>query len=509
MEPPYDPEHDQRTPPQNNDAEMAVLGALLTSPGLAAELESHLDPDDFWRPAHETIWTAIHHVAHTEGIEPDVLTVAGHLTKTGDLQRVGGAVYLHTLMMACPIPGQAVHYAQIVRDAARLRRLQETATRFQSIVNTGRLDDLEQAFTRAYEELDAAAARIGPSTTTAGNTTGLHDLTWILTGEEPEQAPPVFCRRTDGHALFYAGKVNGIFGDPEAAKTWLAQTAIVEALNAGLTAAMIDVDHNGPNHTAARLLLLGARLEHIADPERFRYYEPEDADQLRAAVTDITARRPAVVLIDSLGEVLPMLGVKSTDNDEITSALRLVCQPPANAGSCVITIDHLPKSTEARVTGYAIGGTAKKRVMRGSYIRAEARTQPAPGQIGRITLRIEKDTVGELRKVTPGGYAGTFVLDSTKDKITTWTISRDDSPITDDGRFRPTHLMDAVSRYVEQNDQCSFRDIKDSVRGTDKHLRAAIQCLVAEGFLTTVAGPRNSHLHHATAMYREDEDDQA
>ena len=82
-----------------------------------------------------------------------------------------------------------------------------------------------------------------------------------------------------------------------------------------------------------------------------------------------------------------MLGVKSVDNDEITDALRLVCSPIAVAGSCVITIDHLPKATEARAGGYAIGGTAKKRVIRGSYIRAETRTQPAPGHIGKITLR--------------------------------------------------------------------------------------------------------------------------
>jgi hypothetical protein len=38
------------------------------------------------------------------------------------------------------------------------------------------------------------------------------------------------------------------------------------------------------------LMAIRARIEHLADPEKFRYYEPEDADQLRAAVADITTR---------------------------------------------------------------------------------------------------------------------------------------------------------------------------------------------------------------------------
>lgn len=508
VEPPYDPDYDQRTPPANNAAEQAVLGALLTAPHLAADLEHHLDPDDFYRPAHEQIWTAIHAVAHADGIEPDVLTVAAHLQRTGELTKVGGAPYLHTLMQACPIPGQAPHYAQLVRDTARLRRLQDTATRFQQIVTTGRVDDLETAFTRAYQELDQAAARLGPTTPADPATiTGLHDLTWILTGEPPEVPPPSICHRTDGHALFYAGKVNGIFGDPEGGKTWLAQTAIVEALNAGGTAAMIDVDHNGPDHTAARLLLLGAHLNDLADPEKFRYYEPEDADQLRAAVDDITTRRPTVVLIDSLGEVFPMLNVNTNDGDEITTAMRQVCTRPATAGSCVITIDHLPKSTEARTTGYAIGSIAKKRMIRGAYLRAEVRVQPAPGARGLVTLRIEKDTAGELRKSSGGGYAGTLTLDSTQPHITRWSIDREEMPKNDDGTFRPTSLMEKVSRFIEENDQCTFTDLKDAITAKDKWLRDAIQVLVTEGFVARIDGARRAKLHHSIAPYRETEDD--
>jgi hypothetical protein len=169
---------------------------------------------------------------------------------------------------------------------------------------------------------------------------------------------------------------------------------------------MIDVDHNGPQATAGRLFLLGADLDAIADPERFRYYEPEDGEELLAAVTDITNRRTDVTVLDSLGEIFPMLGVKTNDGDEITTAMRQVLTRPALAGSCVITIDHLPKSTEARTSGFAIGSIAKKRMIRGAYLRADAKESQPPAAVGRITLRIEKDTTGELRRSSGGGYAG-------------------------------------------------------------------------------------------------------
>lgn len=291
--------------------------------------------------------------------------------------------------------------------------------------------------------------------------------------------------------------------------TWLAQIALIEALNNGDNAAMIDVDHNGPDHTAARLLLLGAHPQHLADPNRFRYYEPDDPDQLLNAVTDITHWAPAVTVLDSLGEIFPMLGVSTNDGDEMTTAMRKVCTPPAQAGSCVITIDHLPKNTDARATGFAIGSIAKKRAIRGAYIRAEARQKPAPGAIGRITLRIEKDTPGELRRTSGGGYAGTLTLDSTHPHTTTWTIGRDELPKNSDGTFRPTNYMEKVATYVADNEGCSQRDIETGIPGTAKHIRAALQILVNEGHVTRQPGPRRSWLHTLAIPYREAEDDQA
>lgn len=507
-EPPFDPDYD--TPPTSGaapsdlEAERAVLACLLYDPNLTPTLATHLNPGDFWRPAHEEIWNTIH-ALHHEGTTPDPILVNTRLLDTG---KHDAAKLLPDIVTTTVSPANADAYAKRVRDCSRLRAVDQVATSLRDIVTRGRAGLIDHHLTTALDTVEQAYTRWGPTNQT-GARTGLVDMAWVLDGEPPPQPQPTYGLRTDGTALFYPGKVNGIFGDPEAAKTWLAQVAIIEALNAGGTAAMIDADHNGPNHTAARLALLGARLEDIADPTRFRYYEPEDAEQLRGAVDDITRHAPDIVLIDSLGEVFPMLGVNTNDGDEMSTAMRQVCTRPATAGSCVITIDHLPKSHDARATGFAIGSIAKKRMVRGSYLRAEARTQPAPGQIGRITLRIEKDTIGELRRSSGGGYAGTFTLDSTEPHITKWQISRDEAPTNSDGTFRPTKLMEAISRYVEDNDQCTQNDILDDVPGKSTYLRAALKLLVHEGFISALPGPRNSRRHHSIALYREAEDDNA
>lgn len=497
-------------PPQDNTAEQAVLGALILDPTLAPQIALEVDGSDFYRPAHETIWNAIHTVVGrmTGELKLDAVILASHLTGTGELERVGGATYLHTLAANVPIAANAPLYAKIVRDNARLRTVIDVGTKLTQLGYKADADAADLYLGDALQVLDDAALRFGPRTT-APTTTGLADMSWILTGAIPEVAPPIYGRRTDGTALFYAGRVNGLFGDPECGKTWIALIAGIEAMLQGNTFAMVDVDHNGQDHTAARLLLLGARPEHLADPTVFRYYEPQDADELRAAIAELTALAPAVLLLDSLGEMLPMLGVKSVDNDEITAALRTIAMPPAKAGSCVIHIDHLPKSVEARSTGYAIGGTAKKRATDGAYLRVEARQQPVPGGIGRATLRIEKDRTGALRKSSGGGYAGTFTLNSTQDDITTWTIGRDEMPTNADGTFRPTGYMEKVAHFVASNEGCTSNDIEAGIAGTAKHIRSALLILISEGHVTRTPGPRRSWLHTLTIPYREAEDDNA
>ena len=116
-----------RQPPQDVAAEQSVLGGMLLSKDAIADVMEAFSPDDFYRPAHQ-VFDAIMDL-YARGEPADTITVAAELDKSGPLGRIGGAVYLHTLMATVPTAANAGFYAQIVAEKAMLRRLVEAGTR--------------------------------------------------------------------------------------------------------------------------------------------------------------------------------------------------------------------------------------------------------------------------------------------------------------------------------------------------------------------------------------------
>jgi hypothetical protein len=229
-----------------------------------------------------------------------------------------------------------------------------------------------------------------------------YDVAALLAGNLPAPPKPVFGRRTDGKALFYRGQVNNVFGDPESGKTWVCNVCACEALRDGGKVLIIDLDHNGPESTVSRLLALGADSAVLADMDRFRYVEPEERVHLYDVIEDMKQWRPAVVILDSVGELLPLLGRKSNDADEFTFANKDVLKPLARSGACVLIVDHLSKGAESRRSGP--GGTvAKRRATGGASIRVTVKEPFTPGKGGSAYLTINKDRHGGVREHSPTG----------------------------------------------------------------------------------------------------------
>ena len=119
--------HDKQ-PPNDQAAEQAVLGAMLLSKDLPPLMHQIVRADDFYKPAHGRIYDAIMKLSSNE--EPaDAVTVADQLDKEGELLRIGGAPYLHTLIEAVPSVANAPYYAHIVAEKALLRRLVDAGMR--------------------------------------------------------------------------------------------------------------------------------------------------------------------------------------------------------------------------------------------------------------------------------------------------------------------------------------------------------------------------------------------
>jgi hypothetical protein len=113
------PDHE---PPHHLEAEQAVLGAVLAAGRLLVEVAALLEEADFYRPAHRTTWRAILSLAD-RGEPTDPVTVLGELDHTGELANVGGGPFLHTLLQAVPTVANAAHYARLVAEDARRRRV--------------------------------------------------------------------------------------------------------------------------------------------------------------------------------------------------------------------------------------------------------------------------------------------------------------------------------------------------------------------------------------------------
>lgn len=126
-----------RTPPHDDTAEQSVLGGMMLSKDAIADVVEVIGGGaDFYKPAHESIYEAIIHL-YGHGEPADAITVADELTKRGELNRVGGAAYLHSLIASVPTAANAGFYAEIVAERAMLRRLVEAGTKIVQIGYSG------------------------------------------------------------------------------------------------------------------------------------------------------------------------------------------------------------------------------------------------------------------------------------------------------------------------------------------------------------------------------------
>ena len=199
----------ERTPPQNIEAEISVLGGMLISKDAIADVVEILHEQDFYRPQHARIFHTIIEL-FTRGDPADAVTVANELERHGVLEQMGGRPYLHTLVSAVPTAANAAYYAKLVLDAAKLRALVEVGTKIVQLgYNTdgGDVDSLmetaqeemfhiaESHITHDYEvlqgilpevldEIEKNSARDGAL---AGLPTGFTDLDEILNGLRPSQ----------------------------------------------------------------------------------------------------------------------------------------------------------------------------------------------------------------------------------------------------------------------------------------------------------------------------------
>jgi replicative DNA helicase len=212
----------ERTPPHDVAAEQCVLGGMLMSKDAISDVMEVISPPDHYRPAHQLVHEAILEL-YGRGEPADPVTVSDLLAKRGELARIGGGAYLHTLLASVPTAANAGYYARIVRERAILRRLVEAGTRIVQLGYTGDGDadelvdraeaeiygvterrvsedflPLSEIMPGALDEIEAIGSRGGVMT---GVPTGFSSLDSLTNGLHPGQMVVIAARPAIGKAL--------------------------------------------------------------------------------------------------------------------------------------------------------------------------------------------------------------------------------------------------------------------------------------------------------------------
>ena len=282
-------------PPQNIEAEESLLRAILVDNTALLEVVEILAPQDFYRTAHQKIFSAISDLFN-RGEPIDLVTLANGLKEKGHIEGVGGAAYLARLVDTVPMAVNAQHYARIVHDKAVLRRLIEKANAitkrcFQEHGGTDEIIDFAEASIFEVTEKKARQAFYPLSKLIDGNIDFLEEKQKnksMVTG-----VPTGFTHLDNLTSGFQNSDLIILAARPSMGKTALAlNIARNAAVDAGVPVAVFSLEMS-KEQLSLRLLCSEARI----DSSRLRsgFFSMEDWDRLTDAAGVLSA---APIFID-------------------------------------------------------------------------------------------------------------------------------------------------------------------------------------------------------------------
>ena len=381
---------------------------------------------------------------------------------------------------------------------------------------------------RQQDELDASLAKLNtykaPAEPSPDDDGEEHTSYWPIdlaalfaAGYEPQQ--PDLHPRGDGQPLLYRGKCHACNGEGESGKSWFMLIACLQAITRGEHVVYLDYEDIAAT-TVTRLMALGATPEAVL--RYMHYMQPTEATFTRSQAgvrytpafgelhTIIDRWSPALVVVDGVTEAMWQHMLDPEKNGEFTIFHDNFTRPIARKGPACSYIDHVTKDKESRGK-YAIGGFHKFNVIDGAVFSFQPLTTFGVGRHGSSRINVQKDRPGQLRQHTPDGkhLADLHLISDPTTHELTWEI-RPPGSASDAPSFRPTHYMEQLWRWVAKQNETGVhpnaRQIDDSGLGAAKYLRQARALLVAEGFLTTTPGSRNSLHHYAASPYVEKDD---
>lgn len=360
-----------KQPPHSVEAEQNVLGGLMLSDRAYFEIADRLGAEDFYRADHQVIY---HHIAEMlrTGKPCDFVTLSEHLRNAGALENAGGIAYLGALAAEIYSVSNIVHYADIVRDRAVLRRLiavaadisesgyrpdgrdtheivAEAVQRVQAVQDRRSMGEPKryaELILGAHQMLEKAVENggaMGLSTTLADldqKTTGLHPGDLVVIAGRPSMGKTTLALQIAEHAARKVGpaKVFSMEMPAEQLAMRSLATASRVSINAMRSGKLCDQEWDAILRAETELRDLAVLVDDAAALSLV---------ELRARAMRSNAKRRLSTIVVDYMQLMQVSGAENRTNEisEVSRGLKALAK---ELGIPVIALSQLNRAVEAR-----------------------------------------------------------------------------------------------------------------------------------------------------------------
>lgn len=312
--------------------------------------------------------------------------------------------------------------------------------------------------------------------------------------------PPV---RPTIAGIGYPGARHHLSGEPESLKTWLVLAVCEAEIGAGNSVVYVDFE-NGARSMLARLRDLGVEDDVIRT--QFLYLAPDEPIG-KPGIRDDLGRLligsgATVCIVDSMAGALALHDLDPNSARDVEKFSQSVIDPLRLNGAATFLLDHVTKARDTR--GRYATGSERKVGVTDVHLGIEAVQTFGRGRTGKAKIVVHKDRLGWLPR--PKCAELELVSDPVTHRITYALTLAENEP--EASTFRPTHLMERVSIYLEGLAAPTSRnEVETAVKGKREYVRLALDVLRIEGYIGEEDGPRGARLVRSLRPFREAEDD--
>jgi hypothetical protein len=309
-----------------------------------------------------------------------------------------------------------------------------------------------------------------------------------------ELLQPFAGRRRDGVALIYPGRTHLFAGESESGKSWAALSVAAERLAEGESVVYCDFEDHAST-LAPRLLDIGVPRDLVLDG--FHYVRPDHRlDPAAKSVLEPLLTSSSLAVIDGVTEAMASEGLDPASDVDVATFYNRVTRWMAGHGPAVILVDHVVKAAAARGR-WATGSQHKISGLTGAAYTFERVHPMGRGLRGVARVLVGKDRGGQVRQHArrltgeDRWQIADFVVDASDGPL---DVYFDEPPDLSD--FRPTQVMQRISELLATaRTPLSKNMIEQGVEAKSAVVRAALDLLVEEDYVTREPGPRSAFLH--------------